>query len=203
MVRVWIAVRIAALALLVVGCGQGVGDAPTGSTDQTSPPGPASGPTTEETTTTSVPRDQRPTYDPPSQVPKKQAGLFFPQVPEPPGSVTGALGSGRLFVKDRCIYMGTGRYGDVVVWPYGYSLSRGNGEIRVVNASGKVVAKVGDEVSMGGGQITQGEAGPTPEAARRQFEEKRGELGVPDRCRGPLWVSSGVITNPASTNPER
>ena len=211
MVRVWIAVRIAALALLVVGCGQGVGDAPAGSTSSTSPPGATSGPTTEETTTTtSVPRDQRPTYDPPPQVPKKQAGLFFSQVPEPGGSVPGALGGGRLFVKNDCIYAGPTerRYrdevpSDVVVWPYGYSLSRKEGEVLILDEKGRVVARVGEVARMGGGEITQEEAGPTPEAARRQFEEKRGELGVPDRCQGPLWVSSGVLTNPASTNPER
>ncbi len=99
-------------------------------------------------------------------------------------------------MKDRCLYIGTRRYNDVVVWAYGYSLSRENGKIRVVNASCEVAAKAGDEVSMGAGQISQGEAGPTPEAARQQFEEKPGELGVPDRCRGPLGVSSGVIKKP-------
>ncbi len=51
---------------------------------------------------------------------------------------------------------------------------------------------------MGGGEITRTGAGPTLEAARRQFEEKRGEPGVPDQCRGPLQVTSvghfGAIT---------
>ena len=200
MARIWIAVRTAILALLVVGCGQDVGNAPSSSTDPTSTP--ANGPTTEETTT-SEPTDRRPTRDPPPRVPKKQAGLFFPQVSKPGGLSPSALGGGWLFVKNDCVYAGPTerRYrtevpSDVVVWPYGYSLSRKNGEIRVLNERGKVMARVGEKVRMGGGEITQAEAGPTPEAARRQFEEKRRELGVPDQCRGPLWVSSGVITKP-------
>ena len=203
MVRFWIAVRIAALALLAVGCAQGVGDAPAGPTDRTSPPGPAGGPTTEETTTSSVPRDQRPAHDPPPQVPKKQAGLFFPQMPGPEGVILQAMSSGRLFVKNGCIYLGPTerRYrdevpSDVVVWPHGYSLSRKGGEVLILDEKGKVVARVGGKARMGGGEIRREDSGPTPEAARRQFEEKRGELGVPDRCRGPLWVSSGVITKP-------
>ena len=79
------------------------------------------------------------------------------------------------------------------MWPHGYSLRSEGGDILVLDGRGEVAAKVGEEVRMGGGQITQEEAGPTPEAARRAFEEKRKELGVPDQCRGPLWVSSGVI----------
>ena len=195
MVRVWIAGRIAALALLVVGCGQGVGDAPAGSTDQTSPPGPAGGPTTEETTT-SVPRDQRPAHDPPPQVPKKQAGLFFPQMPGPEAVMLQALGGGRLFVKNGCIYAGPTerRYrdevaSDVVVWPHGYSLSRKGGEVLILDEKGRVVARVGEVARMGGGEIRREDSGG-------HFEETRGELGVPDRCRGPLWISSGVITKP-------
>ena len=203
MTRFWIASRIAALALLVIGCGQSVGNAPSGPTeDLTSTPETANGSTMEETTTT-IPPNQQSTDDLPPQVPKKQAGLFFPQVPEPGGLHPTAVGGGRLFIRNDCIYAGPTqrRYrdvvpSDVVVWPYGYSLSRKGGEIRILNEKGKVVARVGEEVRMGGGEITQAEAGPTPEAARRQFEEKRGELGVPDQCRGPLWVSSGVITKP-------
>jgi hypothetical protein len=152
------------------------------------------GATAEETTTDSPPDEN--THDPPAQAPQEQAGLFFPQIPEPGGLSPSALGGGKLFIKNRCIYMGTRRYADVVVWPYGYSLSREGGRIYILNEKRKVVARVGEEVRMGGGEITQAEAGPTPETARRQFEEKRGELGVPDQCRGPLWVSSGVIMEP-------
>ena len=198
MVRVWLlAVRIAALALLMVGCAQGVGDAPAGSTGPTSAPGTADGTTTEETTTTSVPPDRRQAQDPPPRAPEKQAGLFFPRMPAGPrGVILEALGDGRLFVENGCIYMGPTerRYrdevpSDVVVWPHGYSLSRKNGEVLILDEKDKVVARVGETVSMGGGEIRREDSGG-------QFEERRGELGVPDRCRGPLWLSSGVITKP-------
>ena len=56
---------------------------------------------------------------------------------------------------------------------------------------------MGETVSMGGGEIRREDSGgPTLEAARQQFEERRGELGAPNRCRGPLWLSRGVITKP-------
>jgi hypothetical protein len=84
------------------------------------------------------------------------------------------------------------RGGGVVVWPRGYSLRREGGEFLVLDGRGDAVAEVGEEVRMGG-QITQEEAWPTSGAARRNFEEERKELGVPDGCRGPLRVSSGVV----------
>ena len=189
--RFWIITWIAALVLLMAGCGLGAANAPAGSADRTSTTGTPEGTTAEETTTDLPPEENA--YDPPAQAPQKQAGLFFPQKPRPGGLSLSALGGGKLVVKNSCIYMGTRHHSDVVVWPYGYSLSRKDGEIRILNEKGKVVAQVGEEVRIGGGEITQAEAGPTPEAARRQFEEKRGELGVPNRCRGPLWVSSGVV----------
>ena len=37
-------------------------------------------------------------------------------------------------------------------------------------------------------------------------EEQRRELGVPDRCRGPLWLSSGVClleASPGERGPDR
>ncbi len=191
--RFWIvAVTVAVVLISSPGCEQGAGHAPpAGSTGSA----PTTGMTAVRTTTN--PLLEEGTHDPPARVPQKQAGLFFPQLPQPTGMGTTGLGLGELFVKDRCLYMGTRRHADVVVWPYGYSLDRKGAEIRVLDEQGRVVARVGEQVKMGGGEITQAEAGPTPGAARQQFEEKRGELGVPDRCRGPLFVSwVGVITQP-------
>lgn len=105
-----------------------------------------------------------------------------------------ALGGGTLFVEDGCIRMGVRKDSSVVVWPYGFSLRRRDGEILILNTKRKVEARAGDEVRIGGGQITQDEAGRTPEAARRNFGEARQEAGVPDQCRGPLWAASPVVS---------
>ena len=164
---------------LVAGCAPGPGVA-SGSSD--APPPDRADPSPSERTV----------HDPPARPPQKQAGLFFPQL-RPASAFPQALGSGRLVVRDRCIHMAPDGGGGLVVWPHGYSLRREGDEILVLNGRDEVVAKVGEEVRMGGGQITQEEAGPMPEAARRTFEEKRRQLGVPDGCRGPLWVSSGVV----------
>ncbi len=193
----WIvAVTVAVVLVSSPGCEEGAGNAPVGSTDSAPTTATTKGTPAEQTTTN--PLLEADTHDPPAQVPQKQVGLFFPQLPQPTRMGMAGLGLGELFVKDRCIYMGTRRHhADVVVWPYGYSLERKGAEIRVLDEQGRVVARVGEQVELGGGEITQAEAGPTPEAARQQFEEKRGELGVPDRCRGPLFVSwVGVITKP-------
>ena len=176
--RFWIAACVIALASLVVGCASGTGEA-SGSGDAPPPDG-------------AGPHDDRTVYAPPARPPQKQAGFFFPRL-DPTSDFPLALGSGRLVVRDRCIRMAPDGRGGLVVWPHGYSLRREGDEILVLNGRGEAVAEVGEEVRMGGGQITQEEAGPTPGAARRAFEEKRGELGVPERCRGPLWVSSEVV----------
>lgn len=191
--RSWIIAWVTVLVLLVVvGCARGTGEIPP---EQAGPPVTAASTGAREVQELTIgpSPDERTAYDPPARSPQKQAGLFFPRVSEPGGMYPSALGGGTLIVKDRCIYMAPSGGGGVVVWPYGYSLRREDGEIVVLNGRDEVVAKVGDEVRMGGGQITKEEAGLTPEAARRAFEEQRGELGVPDRCRGPLWVSSGVV----------
>ena len=183
-VTAWVTV----LALSVAGCASGTSEAPP---DRADPPAAtvSTGATETHEPTTGSPPNKRTAYDPPAVSPHKEAGLFFPQA-GPTDDFMTALGGGRLVVRDRCIYMAPG---GVVVWPHGYSLRREGGEVLVLSGRDEVVAKVGEEVRMGGGQITREEAGPTPEATGRAFEEKWKELGVPNRCGGPLWVSSGLV----------
>lgn len=69
------------------------------------------------------------------QPPRKKAGLFFPEPSERPKSFMAAVTTGTLFVNDDCIRLGKPHrgQGDVVVFPYGYSLSRKGGETRILN----------------------------------------------------------------------
>lgn len=135
----------------------------------------------------------------PDPIPYTQAGLYFPHVPEPASEYMMALGSGTLFVEDGCVRMGnpTGNprrgHFDVVVWPYGYSLSRDGRRILLHNSKGEIVARVGDEVRMGGGQISKNGLASTPEEERSAFEKYREKMGVPDRCKGSLWVAGPEV----------
>lgn len=179
-----------ALALLVAGCAQ-VSENVTH--DRTSPAsGSTDGTTAQETTTDSL-FDERTAHDPPAQAPRKEAGLFFPSQPSSKtNAYMMALGKGRLLTVDGCVRLegAHGDSGDVVVWPPGYSLDRRDGEVLVLNEKGEVEARVGDEVEMGGGEISEDALAEKPEAQRRAFEKERHRYGVPGRCRGPLWVAA-------------
>ena len=133
------------------------------------------------------------TTAPSPPLPYRQAGLYFPHGSEPASMSPQALGGGTLFVKDGCIRMGTRGDSWVVVWPYGYSLQRRGGEVLILNSEGETKARVGDRVRISGGETSKDEIGPNPEAARRNFEERRRQSGVPDQCRGPLWGAGPVV----------
>ena len=175
--------KILAAAVLEVGCGRGA-DAPSGSAGRASPPE-----TGERTGAAPSAQggDER-TSAPP--LPYRQAGLSFPHPPKPANAHMMAQGGGGLFVEDGCIRMGDRNRSWVVVWPYGYSLSRKGGDVRVPDKRGEEEARVGDEVRMGGGEIAKDGLAATPEGERRAFEQYREKMGVPDRCAGLLWVAS-------------
>jgi hypothetical protein len=129
-----------------------------------------------------------------TNTPLERAGLLFPRDPEPSKDFMSAMGSGRLFVSERCIRMGSPEgVSDVVVWPYGYSLSESGGEIRILNEDGEVEAQVGDVVRMGGGLIIEDEFARAPVELKQAFREKRKELGVPNQCRGSIWGAAPGI----------
>lgn len=126
--------------------------------------------------------------------PEENSGVVFIKRTEPTRpneDYMTAAGGGKLVVDEEgCLRFG--RRGDLPVWPYEYSLTVKEGEMVILNGDGRVEARIGDRVEVGGGQVETG-AGSTPEAARRGFEERRRELGIPDKCRGSLWyVTPGL-----------
>jgi hypothetical protein len=100
--------------------------------------------------------------------------------------VLGAAYSGKLLV-DRVGCLRLEAHGSVrdyphdyvPVWPARYSLDEKGNEVRILDEKGNVIGMVGKEVRVGGGEIKQDEAGPTPEA-RRNFEATR------RRCARPM-----------------
>ncbi|KAB2944923.1 MAG: hypothetical protein MPEBLZ_02968 [Candidatus Methanoperedens nitroreducens] len=117
---------------------------------------------------------------------------FFPTQKEPATSymqaLLGADNPEELIIKDGCLRAGS----FLLVWPYGFSLSADNGTFQVIDSTGKIVARVGDEIKVGGG------ADETPDGrvARGYSAQLPGE-----RCSGPYWIVAEVITVDKSTSP--
>lgn len=71
--------------------------------------------------------------------------------------------------------------GDLLVWPYGYSLETESKEIRILDNDGRVVACVGDWIKVDGGEVPW------------EIVEKYIGKPLSDNCTGPYWLVSGVI----------
>ena len=107
--------------------------------------------------------------------------MIFP-VQDPSNSQMDALLTGVLINEDGCLYVRGGGAGRTVlpIWRDGYDYSGSGEDVAILNASGKVVARVGQKISMGGGQ-----------AARPLHPTYRERVG---HCRGPFWVAGDIST---------
>ena len=117
---------------------------------------------------------------------------FFPTQKEPATSymqaLLGADNPEELIIKDGCLRAG----GFLLVWPYGFSLSADNGTFQVIDSTGKIVARVGDEIKVGGG------ADETPDG--RVARVYSAQLPS-ERCSGPYYIVGEVITVENYTSP--
>ena len=71
-----------------------------------------------------------------------------------------ALLTGTLTAEDGCLAVSTGTSSIYVVWPAGYSLSEEKGDTWLADDSGTLVARIGDEIQMGGGITNLAHAEP-------------------------------------------
>ncbi len=79
-------------------------------------------------------------------------GIAFPVSDEALGGE--ALIEGRLSVRDGCLILtDTGSDAYLLIWPDWLRLARDSSGVAVTDAAGMVLARVGDEVSIGGGEI--------------------------------------------------
>ncbi len=73
--------------------------------------------------------------------------------------------------------------GELLIWPYGYSLRIEGKEIQIIDNYGHLVARVGDKIKVGGGEVPA------------EIVEKYIGQQLPDDCTGPYWLVSRVIDN--------
>lgn len=112
------------------------------------------------------------------------AGIAFPRQDPPEGVLAEmmALLIGDLAEFDGCLRVRADAAdpGVLVIWPYDHTLTRSDdGVLQVHDGTGAVVARVGDTVRMGGGQV------PLPD----DFVAAH----IPAECPGPYWVAARGI----------
>ena len=102
--------------------------------------------------------------------------LFFPRQKsvKGPRAVMAALNGGELVLDGDCLRVG--RMNDpTIVWPAGFTPHIEDGVVQVRDGAGRTIARVGDEIYMGGGEISAEFRGLDPE-----------------RCPGKYWIADSV-----------
>lgn len=96
-----------------------------------------------------------------------------------------ALGGGKLTLVDGCfrIIGELESTGKAIAWPYDFNFRRKDGRIEILNGQNQVVARVGDEIMVGGGGTELWYRG----------QIKTNEPG-PNRCAGPYWAAGYDVT---------
>jgi hypothetical protein len=110
--------------------------------------------------------------------------LFFPVLNEPESIYPNALARGRLVLDHNCLRLKRFYFfgkGSLLIWPYGYSVETQNKKISVVDNNGEVIARVGDWLKVGGGEIP------------KEIVEKYIGKPLSDNYTGPYWLAAGVI----------
>lgn len=100
-----------------------------------------------------------------------------------------ALLEGELRLVDGCLRVGeeyAGQQGNLIVWPPGFWAAEEDGAIVVFDAEGHPVARVGDVVQLGGGEVF--ELYQSTMASGSVMEQP------PAECPGPYWIVGAYPT---------
>ncbi len=108
---------------------------------------------------------------------------FFPRQKEPATAHMEALLSDKpeeLELVDGCLRVNNGYENYLIVWHYGFSLSTNEeGIVQIIDDTGHPIAKVGDKVIFGGGEMSGGDSGHISAVSEQ----------LPNvRCSGPYWI---------------
>lgn len=113
-----------------------------------------------------------PLYEIPFEV-NPDPSVHFPQLRMRSGSFMEARMVGELVLKDGYLRIGE----SLIIWQPDYFLNSNNGTIEILDRNGEVVARVGEEVVMGGGDIEP------LEYVNRLIKEP-----LPEDCQGPFFL---------------
>jgi hypothetical protein len=103
--------------------------------------------------------------------------IHSPQLKTRSADFMTALAIGKLVVKDGCLRIGEGDSSYLILWQPDYFVNNDDGVIEVLDRNGQVVARVGEEIRMGGGEV------PLTVELERQLREP-----LPKECPGPYWL---------------
>ncbi len=116
---------------------------------------------------------------------------FFPTQKEPATVYNQALLSGIVEEIDGCLRVN----GDLIVWPYGFSLiTDEKGITQVIDSAHKTVVRTGDKVRFGGGGFSEDEMDIIDILSNLSAELPN------DRCPGPYWIVGEVIIDNEPNN---
>ncbi len=114
---------------------------------------------------------------------KSVPGVFLPTQKASVYSYLMASFRGELVLdREGCLRV-RDEYGTLVpVWPAGFGVEASGGEVRLLNERGRVVARVGDDIEIGGGEA--------PPAERLAGVNERTKRELRERCPGQYWYAS-------------
>lgn len=161
--------RLFALCLSLFACHPDTAG-PTPATPAAPAPAPASAPAPAPT---SAPE--------PATQPPESAGSIpaLPELREPSNAFMEALLSGTLIDQSGCLRVSPDgkQPGHLLIWQPGYGARRTGDRLEIVDSTGKVVARVGEPLRTGGGQVQ------LTDALRKQLKAP-----LDAACVGPYWL---------------
>ena len=104
--------------------------------------------------------------------------IHFLQQNQTDGSQMEALWEGKLVVSERCLRVQDIRTSYAVIWPLEFDFSTLSGKVDILDGDDQVVAQVGDQVRVSGGELP----GISPEEI-----EQLAPGG--SRCSDPYWLA--------------
>ncbi len=108
--------------------------------------------------------------------------VFFPRQKASVDTYLMALWRGELVLDGEGCLRVRGDGSLVPVWPPGFGVEISGEEVRILDERGRVVARVGDEVEIGGGEA--------PAAERIAALDERTKRDLRERCPGQYWLAS-------------
>ncbi len=110
--------------------------------------------------------------------------IQFPQLRTRSATFMAALLEGKLIVKDGYLRVSAGDSdrGALIIWQPDYFLNNNEGVVEILDRDGEVVARVGEEIRVGGGEV------PLTENLQQQLREP-----LPEQCEGPYWLMGELV----------